>query len=278
MPGRLSQLSVALTFGVITALWFGSTASAAARKPAALLEQAADAFARASYAEAAKLYDRALAGWADAAPSPEEREARERLALSRYYADQRTAARSAFSVLCSRFVDYALDADRLPPDVIAFAQQIPECARASGGGEVDAATTPGTSSAADEAAESARAHPPGVSGPRQIEPAPLHTSSAGQGADPTGDRSWRWYYLTPLGVGQFLAGSPVRGALFLALELGFVAANVAGFVLLSEQRLETGTVRDLGAANSARLVMNVGFFGIIATAVAALIDGAAFEP
>jgi hypothetical protein len=89
---------------------------------------------------------------------------------------------------------------------------------------------------------------------------------------------WHWYYLAPLGIGQFLAGSPVRGTLFLVLQLGFVAANVAGTVLFNSLRVPEGGFANPQRAQAMQVLMNVGFFGLIGSALAGTIDGAFFEP
>ena len=67
----------------------------------------------------------------------------------------------------------------------------------------------------------------------------------------------------------------MRGTLFLLGEIAFVTLNVVGYVLLSAQRADTmGGVRDLQRAETARALMNVGFFGLIGTCALGVVDGA----
>ena len=110
--------------------------------------------------------------------------------------------------------------------------------------------------------------------PKEIKPA----SPPPPQAETTQKKPWRWYYLAPLGVGQYLAGSPVRGAIFSVTQVGFLAMNIAGIVLLAQQRFPDRSVRDVAKAETAQAIMDVGFFGLIAAVIAGTVDGAAFEP
>lgn len=211
-----------------------------------LHKQAQQAFDNAQYAKAADLSAKELAALEQfERGTTVEQDARERQVLSLFFAERKPEAKAAHAELVRAFPRFHFDPDRHGPDVVAFFE--PEASAPKK--EIRAAPSP---------------QPPIV-----LKPAP-HSQGA--------ERHWQWYYLAPLGIGQYLAGSPIRGTVLLALELGFVAANIAGYALIQAQRQPDGGVRSVSAASNAQILMNVGFFGVIASAIAGIVDGAAFEP
>lgn len=113
------------------------------------------------------------------------------------------------------------------------------------------------------------AQAPKVSAAKEIKPVVI-------AAEPK--QPWRWYYLAPLGVGQFVAGSPVRGSIFAVLQGGLIAANVALAVDYGSRVQSNGGTANLAAASAVQTAMNITFFALIGAAVAGVVDGALFEP
>ena len=208
-------------------------------------------FEMGKYKEAAKLYNDELVSLDSADIGTEvEEDVRERLVLSLYSANDKPRAITEYKALIEKFPRFRFDPDRVFPDTIEFFDK--------------------------EAPILAKPEEPVVQ-PAEVPLAPREITTAPQ--EPLAPaKTWKWYYLTPLGIGQFLAGSPVRGTILLVLELGFVAMNVAGYVLLQRERQPDGSVGSLQRAETARTVMNIGFFGVIGSAVLGIIDGAALEP
>lgn len=94
----------------------------------------------------------------------------------------------------------------------------------------------------------------------------------------TAPGSWQWYYLAPLGVGQFLAGSPMRGGIFASTQVGLLALNIAAAVAFQNERRVDGFVQSKARADTAQTVMNVAFFGLIGAVAAGAVDAIWFEP
>jgi hypothetical protein len=243
-------------FVLLLILFVAPVAAAAPKGAEKKQARAMKLFELGKYKEAAQILRDTLDGLdAQDKGSPLERDVRSRLVLALFSAGDKTKARSEYRTLREHFPSFRFDPDQVFPEVIAFFEQ----------------AEPPTVVAAPTSAPVITVAP---DAPRQIEivaTAPV-TSPA--------TRTWHWYYLAPLGIGQFLAGSPVRGAILLALELGFIAMNVAGFVLLEQQRGGSAdrTVTSLAQANTARAIMNTGFFGMLGTFAFGIVDGAALEP
>lgn len=94
----------------------------------------------------------------------------------------------------------------------------------------------------------------------------------------TAPGSWRWYYLTPLGVGQFLAGSPIRGGIFAGTQVGLLALNIVAAVAFQNERRADGFVQSKARADTAQTVMNIAFFSLLGAVAAGAVDAIWFEP
>lgn len=242
-------------FVLLLLLSSAAVATAAPKSADKKQARAVKLFELGKYKEAAQLLRETLDGLdSHERGSALEQDVRSRLVLALFSAGDKTRARSEYRALRERFASFRFDPDQVFPDVIAFFEQ----------------------NEPPDAPASAPVITVTPDAPRQIEiAAPTPTP-----ASTTATRSWHWYYLAPLGIGQFLAGSSVRGAILLVLELGFVAMNVAGYVLLEQQRAGNTDrkVTSLNQANTARAIMNTGFFGMLGTLAFGIVDGAALEP
>ncbi len=235
------------------------TSSAAAAR-AVKLSDGIDAYRAGRFSKAIEIFEAFIA----TLPEPDkgsarEREAREKLVLSLYASKKSDAAVSEFKALRKRFPDFGFDADRVSPDTIAFferqaAQPAPKIER------------PQDQPASQTViiAQPPPSTPASGLQPRVIEKAP--------------NKQWHWYYLAPLGIGQFLAGSPVRGALLLVLEVGFITMNAVCFALLMPQIRSDGTVQSLERSVPLQVLTNIGFFGWISTLIYGAADGLFLEP
>jgi hypothetical protein len=202
-----------------------------------------------------------------------EQTIRERLVLSLYSAERKDEAADAYRALRVRFPSFRFDQNRIAPSTFSFFAKIDAAA---------AAAPPVQPAPVVQGTPPAQATPPmqvvkAAPGSEPVSPTPRVEALAPREIVVTPPR-WHWYYLTPLGIGQFLARSPVRGALFLIGELGFAGLNVAGYLLYHPQIAGDGGVRDVRTATMGQLMMNIGFFGLIATAAIALFDSLFFEP
>ena len=246
---------------------------AAAKEPPAAYKKeskrAIGLYAKESYKDAALAFRKALAVIKDGGFREAEIETRKYLVLALYGSGQKDEAVNEFRALKTLAPSFAFDPDEVLPETMEFfakrqaelGPQKPEPAKP------DAPTadpTPPANGTTDPIVVNPDA-------PRDIKPA--------ADAEVTQEKRWRWYYLAPLGIGQFLAGSPVRGAILLVLEAGFAALNIVGYVLYSREFIYGDTTaRDATAATTGQTLMNVGFFGIIGSVVLGVIDGAALEP
>lgn len=169
------------------------------------------------------------------------------LILADLGANARDVAVEDYRALLALAPDFRWNPDEIVPDDLSY---------------LDAAVRKKVSAPISAAPSSAP-----VDAPRQVRVSP-----------PAAEKAWRWYYLAPLGVGQFLAGSPVRGSVFLTLTVAAIAANVAGYALYSGELLPDGTAAHASKARMGQAVMNVGFFTLIAAVAAGIVDAAVFEP
>jgi hypothetical protein len=229
------------SFVLLTRLSFALLAAATTQT---LHNRAVQKFNDAMFAEAAVLFQAELAKVSETdPPTAMELVAREKLVLSLYQSGDLAGARAAYRRLKSRFADF-----RWNPH------------------EVTAETMAEIEGESERPVHIVRASPDG--------PASLPASAEAPRTLVKAQPSWHWSYLAPFGIGQFLAGSPVRGALLLAAELGFATMNLIGGLLLLAQTNPDGTMRNLRAGESAVIVMNVGFCGLMGALVAGVIDGA----
>jgi hypothetical protein len=89
---------------------------------------------------------------------------------------------------------------------------------------------------------------------------------------------FRWYYLFPLGIGQFAAGSPVRGTMFMVLQAGFLAMNIASYyVMYQSEAIAGGGFRDVARAKTGLLLTDIAFAGLIASVIAGIVDAVCCE-
>ncbi|MCC6805965.1 MAG: hypothetical protein IT381_00965 [Deltaproteobacteria bacterium] len=212
--------------------------------PADLHKRAVDSFDRADFRRAAELLQQDLQ---QQIGGRLEQKTRELLVLALYNAGRKDEAVNAYKTLLERFPDYRFNDDEVLPDTIAFFEtRVPRVAP----------KPPDAIQAAPD---------PVASAPVELKAAPPQ-------------KRFHWYYLVPLGVGQFLAGSPVRGTIFLVLQAGFLAMNLAGYyALYNAQALPDGTFDNAASARTGMLLTNIAFGGLMGSIVAGIIDAAAFE-
>ena len=206
-------------------------------------ERAVAAYESAQFSKAAELFEQevGLLSSNDQGRSV-ELEAREKWVLSLYNANRRDDSIIAFRKLRERFPSFRFNEDEVLPETVQFFDK------------------------------NAQAPASPVQQPRVIQAAP--TPSPGSATV----KPWRWYYLAPLGVGQFLAGSPVRGVIFAALEAGLLAANIALAVDYGGRVGPGGATRDLKGTAAIQTAMNVTFFSMLGVFVVGALDGLIFEP
>jgi tetratricopeptide (TPR) repeat protein len=238
-------------------------------------KRALSLYAKESYKEAVRAFRKALSMLEETPNRDAEIETRKYLVLALYNSDQKDDAVKAYRALKQLAPSFEWDPDEVLPETISFlsgaeTREAPPKAREKSAPKETLKVSPTPAEPAADANEAIDAAP---GAPRDIKPA-LSTDGT---ARPT--RQWKWYYLTPLGIGQYLAGSPVRATILLVLQAGFAAMNIAGYVLYHREFIYgDDTVRDGRAALRGQTVMNVGFFGIIGSVLAGTIDGAFFEP
>lgn len=173
---------------------------------------------------------------------PHELEVRQRIVLSLYQLGRRDEAVLDYHALLSRFPTFRFDDNEVLPETIAFFDN----------------RKPKLIKAAPEQ-------------PRRIETV-IATSQ------PTPNKPWHWYTLAPLGIGQFVAGSPIRKNIFTILQAGLIAADVALFVVHNRQVNGLRQANDVGNAYVVQNTMNVVFFAMLGSLAAGLVDGIFFEP
>ena len=197
-----------------------------------------------------------------------EIESRKYLVLSLLGANQRDAAIDAYRRLLAVSPRFAWNPDEILPEEIAYLD-------AAMGKKVPRAADPAEKVPQQDPAVTT---PPTVTTVERVQPENPPSGDAPRVVRVETKAPWRWYYLAPLGIGQFLARSPVRGAIFLTLQVAAVAMNVVGYLLYSRELLPDGTARSAAAAQMGQNLMNAGFFGIIGSSLAGVVDGIFFEP
>lgn len=208
-----------------------------------------------------------------------ERDAREKLVLSLFNGNERAEAVTQYKTLRERFPDFSFDRDKVFPEVIDFFEAAVPREASTPPEPRDAQPPPPAATPADEPPTASDTTPivaspaPPPSGPREIHP----VSEAATTPTDT-PKQWRWYYLAPFGIGQFMAGSPVRGALFAALQVGLVALNVVGYTMLLQTLDPDGRSARLDEARRAQLLTNIGFIGWLSALALGTLDGALLEP
>lgn len=276
-------------------MWFGrgvmvllvclaSFPAAAKDIPAAYKKESKRAlslYAKESYKEAVVAFRKALQALKDAPNRNAELETRKYLVLALYNSGQKEDSVTEYRALKQAAPRFQFDPDEVLPETIAFlTRAVPD--------EPEPKPEPKPEAKPDAKPQDPTAERPTQKQDTKTEPAIVVSPEAPRNlASPATTevvvtpppKRWHWYYLTPLGIGQYLAGSPVRGTIFLLLQLGATALNVAGYMLWSREFIYgDGTARDARAAQLGQTIMNVGFFGIIGSVVAGTIDGAFLEP
>lgn len=239
-------------------------------------KSADEAFGDARFAKAAALYERALALLpANDILSDAELALRERLVLSHYDAGDKPAALAAYKALIERFPRFEFDLRSVTPETKEYFTKAAPSPVARPSPPAERVASPAGQPASQPSSQPT-SQP--ISQPGSIIAAPAASPRAVVTSPSLAHPPWHWYYLAPLGIGQFLAKSPVRGTLFLTLELGAVAANVACAVLFANNQLPNGRFVNVGQSRGLQAGMDVAFFTLLTTVVVAIIDGAAFEP
>lgn len=202
-------------------------------------QKAMNAYESAQFSKAAELFEQEISLLAQSdIGRAVELEAREKWILSLYNAGKKDQAVAEYKTLRARYPSFRFNEDEVLPETVQYFDQ--------------------------------HAGPSLVDQPRIVK---------GPGLSPTQPaQPWQWYYVAPLGVGQFLAGSPVRGVVFAVLEVGLVAANIALAVDYNSKVGANGGTRDVAGATTLQTAMNVTFFSAIGAFVAGTVDGIFFEP
>ncbi len=249
-----------------------------------LHDKAMKAYANSDFKQAAELFAAEVGSLnAKEAGGPVELAAREKLCLSLFQMDKKDDALQEYKTIKERFPGFEFDDNEVLPETIEFFVKA-TAPKPAPKPVTKPEEPPRVDPAPVEQAPTARpvetqpkeeivAAPD--SGPREIQPSTTVTQPLAT------KKPWRWYYLTPFGIGQFLAGSPVRGVIFAILQAGLVAADVALYVhynslgIPADGRLPPDR---LAYAQTIQTTMNVMFFSMIGSFVLGTIDGAALEP
>jgi len=230
-----------------------TSASAQAAKTAkklSLFAQGQQAMDDIEFAQAAKLFKQALSELkpSEMGRSP-ELDTREALVLALFQSGQQDEAAKEYRALKDRFPAFQFVADRVAPETVAAIEQ-----RAR-------SVQPATSPSLAKTASAPFAQPPRLVQQTQTPPG-----------------RWHWYYLAPLGIGQFAAHSPVRGTIFAVLQVGLIVSNIALATAFGSLVAKDGATSDPARGFALQVAMNVTFFAAIGAVIAGAIDGAAFEP
>ncbi|MCC6808176.1 MAG: hypothetical protein IT381_12195 [Deltaproteobacteria bacterium] len=229
-----------------------------------LHDKAMSAYQALDFKTAADLFAREVAMLKpDDLGKPVELEARTRLVLSLYQADKKDAAIAEYKTLKQRFLRFQFDDNEVLPETIEFFDRaVPPVAPPP----EDPTKPPDETPPKEQPKELTVVSP---DSPRVVAPAvPPPT------VQPV--KRWHWYYLVPLGIGQFLAGSPVRGAIFAILQAGLIAADVALYVRFNQVATVVGNearTPDPNGTRNLQTAMNVVFFSMLGSFVAGFIDG-----
>jgi len=212
-----------------------------AAKPQTLHDRAMRAYENLDFKQAAELFKQDLR-----VGDPQEKDTRQRLVLSLYQAGRRDESVNEYHALMARYPAFRFDENEVLPETIAFFDAHKPAA------------------------------PPKIIKVAPDQPRRIDTTAATK--PPANEKRWYWYYLAPLGIGQFLAHSPVHGTLFAVLQAGLIAADVAMFAVFNQQVDSEGRSATPDASRKLQLAMNVVFFSMIGSIVAGAIDGVFFEP
>lgn len=230
------------------------------------MNDAIDAYRAGKFAKAADLFEAVIKNLREGDHGgPIEREAREKLVLSLYAAKKTDAASVQYGTLVSVFPDFRFDPDRVSPETIEFFTKLDKPKQ----------STPEPPATIDPPPPQEKPVEVVIAKPDPVQPRIVTTPAS----EPIAvEKRWRWYYLMPLGIGQFLAGSPVRGAIFAVLQVGLITLNAVAYALLMREIRSDGTVESVARAYPLQIMTNVGFFGWIGALTAGTIDGAFGEP
>lgn len=229
-------------------VWFFVLLSVLASPQKEAHERGLAAFRQSDFSRAAREFKTELDQLSNADRGTQtELAARELRTFALYEAGDKAGAALEYRLLCERFPAYKLDEDAVLPETIAYlTSQVPR-------------DTSGHPLMKDSTSERTGA---------QIK----------SGTNSAEDQRWHFTYLTPLGVGQFLAGSPVRGTVFATLEVGLVAANTATFVAFQSQVDRQRTAINPGSASQWQTAANLTFIAALTTFALGALDGLLFEP
>lgn len=226
-----------------------------AAPPGDLHKRAIDTFNRADFARAADLLRLDLQ---QQIGKPEEEKTRELLVLALFNAGKEDDAVAAYRVLLERFPKWRFDEDSVLPDTIAFFEK-----------HAPRKAVPPTPAPVASA-------PVVIAKPASAASAPVVLKQPA--TPPPEAKRFRWYYLFPLGIGQYAAGSPVRGTIFLLLQAGFLVMNLVGYYAIYQpQQLPDDSSKDADRARMGMLLTNIGFGGLLGAIAAGIVDAAAFE-
>lgn len=180
----------------------------------------------------------------------QEMVAREYLMFALYEANDKNEAAAEYRALCSKFPNYRLNEDVALPETIAdLNARVPR----------DSDGRPLIVSAKEE----------GVS--------PSQTVVGSETARPLRP-TWKPTYLLPLGVGQFMAGSPIRGTALAVTQTGLLATYIASYVAFSSQVDSRRTALNPAHASTWQSVANTALIAGLAVLVVGVVDGLFFEP
>lgn len=254
---------------LIFALAVLSIAAAKKQSRAQVHDKAMNAYQALDFKQAADLFAKELTMLAPAEHGNRvELEARVRLVLSLFQAGKKNESVTEYKLLREKFPAFRFDEDEVLPETIEFFEKaVPSAPAPKVEATVEPEPPPKVEPKAEPKAE-----------PKQIVVSPDQPRVVVAPKDPAAQAPrWRWYYLTPFGIGQFLAGSPVRGAIFAILNAGLVAANIALYVTFNRMVSVVGNearAQDVAAATNMQMALDVVFFSMLGSFVAGAIDGA----
>lgn len=234
-------------------VWFVVLLSVLASPQKDAHERGVAAFRQSDFSRAAREFKTELDQLSrDERGTETERTARELRMFALYEAGDKAGAALEYRMLCERFPAYKLDEDAVLPETIGYlTSQVP---RDSSG------------------------HPLSQHGTSSGDTSYTPSSEVKSGANAVDSKQWHFTYLTPFGVGQFLAGSPVRGTVFASLEVGLVAANIATFVAFQSQVDRQRSAINPGSTSGWQTAANLTFIAALTTFALGALDGFLFEP
>ena len=230
-------------------------------------DKAMAAYQSLDFKQAADLFAREVAMLRPAERGTDvELQARQRLVLALYQTSRKNDSLTEYHAMRERFPTFRFNEDEVLPETIEFFEK-------AAPPKPDVVAKQNDPLKKDSPAKVTPDSPKQIivspDSPRVLTQPPPDVASA-----PV--KRWHWYYLAPFGIGQFLAGSPVRGTIFAVLQAGLVAADIALYVRLNQVATQSGNelrTTQPQLTGDLQIALNVVFFSMIGSFIAGFIDG-----